>query len=486
MVLTKIFPEKFKVSRVIPLKKAGKPGNEMSSYWPISILPALEKIIEAIMKTQLEAYFEANKLIPDGHHGGRPSHSTITALAALETHHAKIKDSKKTTVILSTDISSAFNTIDHQTLLEKLRYYGLENNAIELLKSFLGNRKCFVELQSFRSKTTKCPDCSVIQGSRLSGFLYTVYAIEIPALPKVLRNKNMAELLLEMEIPQFYGVMHEVIQYVDDSNNTVGTDSIDEMTRYLNIYLQLLQTFYDANKLLLNKEKMTFIVTRKNTGEIRRLELNGPNNTPIKESNAIKLLGIWRNNRNSYDTHLTYLSIATTKAINQLQPLLKHMSTKTRKEVISAKCASISNYGLELLYGQTDWTAKKLTAVKMKCNRAIYKGDTFKVSNRRICKEIQTDEPMIECKKAVFKFIHKVVRTQKPPQLFKFIKFNRIHRDCARIGLIDAPHKETNKRTLMYKSIELYNCSNPNLKMLTVKNVKSRLKKLGDKILTMK
>ena len=54
----------------------------------------------------------------------------------------------------------------------------------------------FTEIQGFRSSTKEVPACSVIQGSKLSGFLFTIFTIEIPLIPTLLKEKQYTELLL--------------------------------------------------------------------------------------------------------------------------------------------------------------------------------------------------------------------------------------------------------------------------------------------------
>ena len=69
MIRTKKYPERLKVSKLIPLVKPGKLKTDKQSYRPISILPTVDKVIETLIKDQLEAYFEENNLIPKEHHG---------------------------------------------------------------------------------------------------------------------------------------------------------------------------------------------------------------------------------------------------------------------------------------------------------------------------------------------------------------------------------------------------------------------------------
>ena len=72
-------------------------------------------------------------------------------------------------------MSKAFDTIDHFTLLSKMEYYGIRGQALEIFKSYLKNRRQFVEVDTHRSEIKQSLDCSVIQGSKMSGILYTIY-----------------------------------------------------------------------------------------------------------------------------------------------------------------------------------------------------------------------------------------------------------------------------------------------------------------------
>ena len=56
MIHTGIYPEKLRTSKVIPILKNGKPATDKSTYRPICILPTVDKIIESILKDQLEEY----------------------------------------------------------------------------------------------------------------------------------------------------------------------------------------------------------------------------------------------------------------------------------------------------------------------------------------------------------------------------------------------------------------------------------------------
>ena len=92
------------------------------------------------------------------------------------------------TTILSTDLSAAYDTVDHQILLKKLNYYGIKDNELETFKSFFSNRRQYVEIDGAKSNLAFLGNVSVVQGSKLAGILYTIYTNEIPDLYKLIHS----------------------------------------------------------------------------------------------------------------------------------------------------------------------------------------------------------------------------------------------------------------------------------------------------------
>ena len=81
-------------------------------------------------------------------------------------------------------------------------------------------------------------------------------------------------------------------------------------------------------------------------------------------------------------------------------------------------------------------------------------------------------------KKSALRFIHKAIINKKPTQIFEKLRFNNGQKNCSKIALRKGFSKEINKRTLIFKSVELYNKSKPSMKYLTIKKFKSELKKM--------
>ena len=171
IIRERVFPDCLKKARIIPLRKANKDKLDTNSYRPISILNPLEKLVEEVLREQLVEYFESNHIIPDQHQGGRNRHSTLTAKMAIDKAVADKAETWDKSIIIATNLSQAYDVVDHDILVEKLKFHGVRNESCKLIKSFLINRTFQVDVQGFKSKEYGLHDVSVIQGSK-SGFVF--------------------------------------------------------------------------------------------------------------------------------------------------------------------------------------------------------------------------------------------------------------------------------------------------------------------------
>merc|ERR1712240_202393 len=263
ILLERKFPEIFKIDRITPKLKKGKPIYDIGSYRPLNNLCIIEKIIEEYFITYLEPFLTNNKIIHKNHHGGRKGHSTTTGLNQILTKSLTSKENNKITGCLITDMSKAFDTIDHLTLLMKMEYYGIRGAELEIFKSYLSNRQQFVEIDTYRSETKKSNNCSVIQGSKLSGILYTIYTNEIPQIHTLMQDNIYTE-ITGMPIINAKGIKHLTVNFVDDSTNLIITKDATKLQTYLKGFYILLQKVYHTNKLIINQEKTKLMVICKN------------------------------------------------------------------------------------------------------------------------------------------------------------------------------------------------------------------------------
>merc|ERR1711954_278490 len=183
-----IFPSGLKTSRITPLLKPGKVATDSLSYRPISNLNSVEKVIEELLKEDLEEFLENNKIIPENNHGARKGHSTVTAKAVLDKEINDLRDKSKSAAITTTDLTAAFDTCDSLLLTNMMEHIGIRGTELETLTNYLMNRTAYIEIQGFFSTLRKMPNCSVIQGSKMSSTLYTIYTLDSTKVDLIMKD----------------------------------------------------------------------------------------------------------------------------------------------------------------------------------------------------------------------------------------------------------------------------------------------------------
>ena len=130
-----IFPLLWKQAKVTPLYKNGS-RDEINNYRPISILPALSKLIEKFIQKKLVSFLNEFDVIHRSQSGFRSGHSTETALLSMTETWLKAINGGKIVGTVMVDFRKAFDLVDHELLLQKLEIYKCSSNFIKLMKSY--------------------------------------------------------------------------------------------------------------------------------------------------------------------------------------------------------------------------------------------------------------------------------------------------------------------------------------------------------------
>ena len=173
MLTTGIFPDAFKLSKVIPLFKKGD-SSLLVNYRPISLLPTISKVFERVIHDQMYEYFTQFNLLAEQQYGFRKQRSTEFAAIKLIDHVSKEMEAGKTPTSVYIDLSKAFDTLTFEVLLYKLKYYGVTDTAFDLLKSYLTNRKQYVVFDGCQSEHVEIYT-GVPQGSILGPLFFSIY-----------------------------------------------------------------------------------------------------------------------------------------------------------------------------------------------------------------------------------------------------------------------------------------------------------------------
>ena len=249
------------------------------------------------------------------------------------------------------NLSKAFDTIDHNTLLSKLNNYGIRGTPHNLIKSYLSNRKQYVKIGDEESEKLVVK-YGVPQGSVLGPLLFLLY---INDLKHAINGKASFEIIL----------------YADDTNIFVACESLESAKLATNAILSEINTYMVCNLLHINIDKSCFMYFPPNrkflhTSEVRRKSNKKDSkihrqrevqkaglsisiaSAPIKEVTEAKFLGVWFDPTLIWNVHIRNtcnklaISIAIIKQILPFIPKTNHKSIyHTLFESHLAHCISV-------------------------------------------------------------------------------------------------------------------------------------------------
>ena len=172
-----LFPKSLKSAKILPIFK-NKDKLDITNYRPISILPVFSKVYENVFYNRLYNYFSVNNLLLSSQFGFRSGASTEHALLKFSNGILKLLYQKKVAIATFMDLSKAFDCVDHNILLSKLKRYGIHETAFQRINSYLSDREHFVSLNQSHSSLLNL-NIGVPQASILEHLLFLIYTLTI-------------------------------------------------------------------------------------------------------------------------------------------------------------------------------------------------------------------------------------------------------------------------------------------------------------------
>ena len=237
------FPSKWKHALVTPaLKKPSLDPMQLSNYRPVSNLAFLSKTLERVAVKQLTSYFNENELLPTYQSAYRAGHSVETALLRVRNDILQALDNHKCVLLVLLDLSAAFDTISHATLLQRLHQrFGITGTVQEWCRSYLSQRTQSVVFNGKTSSTLALP-FGVPQGSVLGPVLFTAYTTPLADVAAA----HSIHLHLYADDTQLYLAFN-----AEDGQNATGV---------MNACIDDIQSWMTQNKLKLNDSKTELLV----------------------------------------------------------------------------------------------------------------------------------------------------------------------------------------------------------------------------------
>ena len=170
-------PHFFKSATVFPcIKEFDMDPNDLNSYRPVSNLPYLSKLLEKVVYSRIEKHLSLYNLLPVNQSAYRKSHSTESSLLKINNDILSAFDRGKCTLMVTLDISAAFDTVNHAALLKRYeQYFGFSDSVLHWMKSYLTGRQQAVQIGQSRSEALAV-DSGFPQGSNLGGLKFNMFS----------------------------------------------------------------------------------------------------------------------------------------------------------------------------------------------------------------------------------------------------------------------------------------------------------------------
>ena len=297
-MVTCTFPSLWKFGKASALFKKGD-RCDPNNYRPITVLLTLSKILEKAVHNQLYFFLSDNKIITSKQFGFRPQLSTNTALTHFTDNVLLNMDSGRLTGAVFLDLSKAFDTVDHNLLLHKLKAVGLSEVTVNWFQSYLANRKQRTSVGDLDTLSVAPPiTVGVPQGSILGPLLFLIYVNNLPPCQ----------------------LASEIILYADDTVIYYSSTDMLHLESKLNSDLATIYNWFSSNLLTLNISKCNFVIF----GNSRKLKLVNDvslkvNSTAIDRSDSFKYLGVIINQTMSWSEHIDSISTKINQRIGMIK-----------------------------------------------------------------------------------------------------------------------------------------------------------------------
>jgi hypothetical protein len=351
-------PKSLKHAIVKPLIRKFGLERMKSNYRPVSNLTFLGKLIESAVILQYTEHLAINNLEDKKQSAYKKFHSTETLLTKIHNDIMLSLGKGEITMLVLLDLSAAFDTIDHNILLNRMKdMYGVEDTALKWFESYLTDRTQAVVIKNTTSTPVEI-NCGVPQGSKLGPILFNSY---IAPLSKISIK---------------HGVKDE--KYADDEQlvltfKPTHHDQLIAINKMENCIKDIRQ-FLLENKLCNNSEKTEFLlIGNRNSLNSLKLESIKVEDAVIRVADNVKNLGVFFDKYMTMEKQISNMCRKVYHNIKNISKIRKSLSYDDAKTVVNALVTPHLDYGNSVLTGISKKLENKLQVAQNSAVRLIHR-----------------------------------------------------------------------------------------------------------------
>ena len=350
-------PVDMKEAIVLPLiKKLILDPEILKNFRPVSNLSFLSKLIEKVVDVRFEDHLRKNNLHEKWQSAYKKFHSTETALLRVTNDILLDMDKNKCVLLVLLDLSAAFDTIDHETLMNRLSSrFGVKAKALSWFKSYLSERTQSVLIG--KNKSQKCGlEYGVPQGSILGPKQFIGYTAPLSDIVE----KDGLRLHLYADDTQIYLAF-------DPSD-----ESMDISMEKLEKCISKIRKWMADNFLKLNDDKTEFLILRsKHNLKKLKTPLLHIGTSEIEPTDSARNIGAIFDTTMSMEKHVDSICKSAWYNLRKIGSIRKYLDTTATKTLVHAFIISRLDNLNSLLYGLPQILIKRLQRVQNASARLI-------------------------------------------------------------------------------------------------------------------
>ena len=344
------FPNALKLADVTPVHKKMERINK-DNYRPVSILPPVSKIFERNMFDQTSSYID--KYLSPFLCGFRKGYSTQHCLMVMINKWQKAMDNGKLAGALLTDLSKAFDCLNHELLIAKLEAYGFDNSSLNYIYSYLSERKQRTKVNNSFSEWCNVRT-GVPQGSILGPLLFNIYINDI-----------------------FYFVSKsDIANYADDNTPYSVEATIDALLNTLEDDTDTLIQWFSDNYLKLNADKCHLLISNNSKDICINVE-----DEVIECENSVKLLGVTIDNKLTFKDHVSNICKKASQKLHVLARISNYMSQDKLRVLMKAFIESQFGYCPLIWMFHSRTLNNRINRLHERALRLVYKNSHLTFEN---------------------------------------------------------------------------------------------------------